>query len=576
MEKDDSDLPMSTTQLYCGNLPFSLSTEGLSALFNKYGALTDSFVAHRSNKPRGFGFVTFKDPAAAKKAQKEINGRVVEGSKLTNGQKEKREIRVTFARERPEGDRHHAGERKSGGNGKRQGKKQEKSRRKKKGGKDSSNDSAAAVASDTKNTTSTATTKTTQKSSASSKTAPVSKTISTTSKTAWGDIVKGKSKATTQPTTTETKKAPSPTRQQQQSKQQQHQPKPKPKQQPQEFVELEIALKAFAEKRWNSSDLYLRKALTKSSSSSSSGSSLRSQIPKISSYIRAKKSLRRVNLSNNALDDADLKIFCAGLAESSVTVLDLSYNDISAEGAKYLASVLRKKNCALVELNLGFNRLCGEGIQHLAKALEINTSLRTLHVERNYLDNQGSKAIGTILSQNKSLERLNVSRALFDESYGYDQIANGLRSNTTLKSLRLQRCKLGPDGARAIAAALKTNEKSAIMDIDVHFNKIGVLGAQEIGLMLASNTKIEKLNLQYNNIGVEGARHIAKGLETNKTLIALDISYNTIKDDGAKLFYKLIQNVGVLKNVKLEENFITPEGKQRLRSLASDNRKVSV
>ena len=43
----------------------------------------------------------------------------------------------------------------------------------------------------------------------------------------------------------------------------------------------------------------------------------------------------------------------------------------------------------------------------------------------------------------------------------------------------------------------------------MHFNKIGVLGAQEIGSMLAVNEKIKKLNLQYNNIG-EGASHIAK------------------------------------------------------------------
>ena len=74
-----------------------------------------------------------------------------------------------------------------------------------------------------------------------------------------------------------------------------------------EFAKLETSLKEFAKERWNANDLYLRKGLTKSSGS------LRDQIPKIASYIRAKKSLRRVNFSNNALDDSALKILCSVL-----------------------------------------------------------------------------------------------------------------------------------------------------------------------------------------------------------------------------------------------------------------------
>ena len=139
MEKDD-DLPMSKTQLYCGNSPFSLTDDGLNALFTPYGELTDYFAAHRSQKPRGFGFVTFKNPSDAKKACADINGRVVEGSREVNGAKEKREVRVMFARERPEGDRHHEKMRErmksgKGGGKSTKSKKQEKPARKGKNGK---------------------------------------------------------------------------------------------------------------------------------------------------------------------------------------------------------------------------------------------------------------------------------------------------------------------------------------------------------------------------------------------------------------------------------------------------------
>ena len=65
-------------------------------------------------------------------------------------------------------------------------------------------------------------------------------------------------------------------------------------------------------------------------------------------------------------------------------------------------------------------------------------------------------------------------------------------------------------------------------------------------------------------------------MRTTGTLSALDVSYNTIKDEGAKLFYKLIQSKGVLKKVKLEENFISSEGKEKLGSLTNDDVKIGV
>ena len=229
----------------------------------------------------------------------------------------------------------------------------------------------------------------------------------------------------------------------------------------------------------------------------------------------------------------------------------MSANDISAEGAKVLASLLRKKNCALIELNLGYNRLNSEGIQHLAKALR-PTRVSDLAWENN-LDNQASKSV-------RSCHRTSLYQTE-RESCTVRQV-RGIRSDRERSESEhdiaiIDFTDVSLDLAVLVPLRLlKTNEKSAVVDIDVHFNKIGVLGAQEIGSMLAVNEKIKKLNLQYNNIGVEGASHIAKGLETNKTLSSLDISYNTIKDDGAKLIYKLIQNSEVLQSVNLEENFI--------------------
>ena len=94
----DKDFPISETKLYVGNIPYSWDREDLSAHFLPFGALTWAFVAHRGNKPRGFGFVRFKDPPDAKRACAKMNGHVVNGKEKG----ERRTLYVKFTVEKTE------------------------------------------------------------------------------------------------------------------------------------------------------------------------------------------------------------------------------------------------------------------------------------------------------------------------------------------------------------------------------------------------------------------------------------------------------------------------------------------
>merc|ERR1712216_70034 len=85
---------MSTTQMFVGNLPWSVRTKHLEEDFGKYGEVTDAFVAYKGRRSRGFGFVTMAKADEASKAQKAMDGKQVgEGEQA-------REMRVTFAKQR--------------------------------------------------------------------------------------------------------------------------------------------------------------------------------------------------------------------------------------------------------------------------------------------------------------------------------------------------------------------------------------------------------------------------------------------------------------------------------------------
>ncbi len=67
-------------KLYVGNLPYTISDDGLKEMFDPIGEvveakiITDKF----SGRSKGFGFVTMKDDETAEKAIKELNGKKIE------------------------------------------------------------------------------------------------------------------------------------------------------------------------------------------------------------------------------------------------------------------------------------------------------------------------------------------------------------------------------------------------------------------------------------------------------------------------------------------------------------------
>lgn len=79
-------------KLFVGGLNFSTDTDGLRRGFEGYGELEDVAVIsdRETGRSRGFGFVTFRDRAAAQKAMQEMDGRELDG----------RTVRVNEAAER--------------------------------------------------------------------------------------------------------------------------------------------------------------------------------------------------------------------------------------------------------------------------------------------------------------------------------------------------------------------------------------------------------------------------------------------------------------------------------------------
>lgn len=83
-----------SVRLYVGNLSFDATSEDLTELFSPSGEVEDAIIVTRpgGGRPRGFGFVTMADEAAAESAIRQLDGLEVAGRALkVNVAKDRRE-----------------------------------------------------------------------------------------------------------------------------------------------------------------------------------------------------------------------------------------------------------------------------------------------------------------------------------------------------------------------------------------------------------------------------------------------------------------------------------------------------
>lgn len=83
-------------KLYVGNLSYSTTEDGINSLFSQYGELesVNLIMDRETGRPKGFGFVEFKNQADAEKAL-ELDGKDFEG----------RALKVNMARPKESGGR---------------------------------------------------------------------------------------------------------------------------------------------------------------------------------------------------------------------------------------------------------------------------------------------------------------------------------------------------------------------------------------------------------------------------------------------------------------------------------------
>ena len=234
----------------------------------------------------------------------------------------------------------------------------------------------------------------------------------------------------------------------------------------------------------------------------------------IAEVLKVNAVVTTLSLWNNSIgDEGAIAIAEALKIKAVLTTLHLNVNNIGDEGAIAIAEAL-KVNAVVTELWLGGNEIGDEGAKAIAEALKVNAALKNCNLLKNSLDVESATMlaqIGTEKGIMLSGMRRDQTEAKFD-SQGLRPadailIGSDLQFMTVLTELILwDNNMFGLEGAIAIAEALKVNAVLTTLRLD--FNEIGAVGAKAIAEALKVNTVLTKLDLEYNSMGDAGKQAV--------------------------------------------------------------------
>uniref|UniRef100_A0A3P9P3W8 Leucine rich repeat containing 34 n=2 Tax=Poecilia reticulata TaxID=8081 RepID=A0A3P9P3W8_POERE len=262
------------------------------------------------------------------------------------------------------------------------------------------------------------------------------------------------------------------------------------------------------------------------------------------------------------LTDSDVLVLSKCLLNyQTLTGLDLGYNNISDEGAAYLAMLLEAQDTMLRSLDLTFNNIESQGAEALASSLQSNSSLLSLKLSGNKIGRNGGLDLAGMLRVNMTLQELELGECDL-EMQSMIGLSTALKNNSTLLSVDMSRAllfSLLEEWAVHFSKMLPVNSSL----VELHLGKMGLTdtGMERLSEGLKLNHRLRYLDLRCNLVSRDGALHLSKVLKGNSPLEIIDLSSNRIEDPGAEYLSEAICCEGsVLRELSVCRNNISTCG----------------
>jgi hypothetical protein len=159
-------------------------------------------------------------------------------------------------------------------------------------------------------------------------------------------------------------------------------------------------------------------------------------------------------------------------------------------------------------------------------------------------------------------ESYNLTELIWDLNQigkGIRNLVDGIRVNTTLKTLSLRNVGIGVNGIKLLAEGLKYNSNLETLDLSI--NQIEYKSFVNLCESLNTNN-IRNIIMNNNNLGDDSMKYFANTILVNyskSNVIYFDFSSCKIYDQGLVYLLNELQSNTIIRRVKLRDNYISHE-----------------
>ena len=268
--------------------------------------------------------------------------------------------------------------------------------------------------------------------------------------------------------------------------------------------------------------------------------------------LTANTTLKHLNLRDNRFRKTGVLAIAKMLTcNSSLTFLNMGFNrfHLDRQTMKTFGYRLgQNKGLQTLILDNTFNNNNTiDGFEYLAHALKIHSSLTHVNLNYNDLKVSGAQLVSEMILKNHCITHLELTgNSIRDE--GAIMIASAL-SKSSLRYLNLSANRIQCEGAQAIAEALGSN--SCLLNLEIRCNLFETRGAKAMAKMIETNTCLMHLDISYNRIETEALQAIRQAYE-NSNLHCLNVmDENNFYSEDSKMELKKVMKITRNNNAKL-------------------------
>ena len=248
--------------------------------------------------------------------------------------------------------------------------------------------------------------------------------------------------------------------------------------------------------------------------------------------------LHSLCLAGNQLGPDGASAIATGIMHgTALRSLHLSANNIGPDGIQALAGAIAKNEAqmrqivdngnadvnsvrAIEDLHLGSTLMTSDGCSAISVMIMLNSSLRSLSLCHNNIDDQDMLLMSQALTQNNKKIPLELLHLSFNHitCQGVECLMNAIWGSQTLREIKLDNNRIKDRGLQLCAVVLTSID---LQTIDLSFNKASTTGIKALMKTLTDNTSLQSLAISGIPIDQTASKAVSYALAYNNTLTAL-------------------------------------------------------